>query len=201
MENNISQDDIKKKILEKILKIIPFKGWGVTALQEATKKAGFDEKIAELILLNGVDDLIDLYFLYLDNEMLKSVSQMKIENLKIRERIFESIKARIKLLAKDKAVVIKTISYLSLPWKLPLSSRMGWRTMDLIWYEICDDCSTDFNYYTKRFLLYMVYTSTILYWLSDNSHDYNDTFDFLKRKIDDVLKVGGFINKLKKTYV
>jgi ubiquinone biosynthesis protein COQ9 len=201
MNPEISLENIKEKILIKALKIIPFKGWNLEALREASLNAEFDDNLAELIFLDGVDGLADYYFSHLDNLMISSLSKIDINNLKIRERVFEAIKARINLLAKDKAVTIRTVTYLSMPWNMPLGNRLVWRTVDLIWYEVCNDRSTDFNYYTKRFLLYIVYTSTVLYWLSDSSARYNDTFDFLKRKIDNVLKMGNFIYKLKKTSV
>ena len=59
-----------------------------------------------------------------------------------------------------------------------------------MWYA-AGDHSTDWNHYSKRGLLVSVYFSTVLYWLSDEgdgSGDYPDTWAFLERRIDDVLK-------------
>ena len=49
--------------------------------------------------------------------------------------------------------------------------------------------STDFSYYTKRGLLTAIYSATLLYWLSDNSKDSEDTWSFLERRIEDVMKI------------
>ena len=51
------------------------------------------------------------------------------------------------------------------------------------------DTSTDFNFYTKRATLAGVYSSTLLYWLNDRSPGAEQTWSFLDRRIDDVMKI------------
>ena len=58
----------------------------------------------------------------------------------------------------------------------------------MTWRAIGDN-STDFNFYTKRALLSGVYTSTMLYWFSDNSEDFEDTWKFLANRIADVMQI------------
>ena len=198
MEGHTLQVKTKDIILNEALKIIPFMGWNKNMLEEASIKSGLDRKAASLIFLEGVDGLLDYYLQDLDKKMLYISQTKDIKKLKIQERVFEAIKIRIEIIAKNKIVTIKTMTYLLLPWNISQSSKFIWRTIDLIWKDICDDCSTDFNYYTKRSLLYGVYVSTVMYWLSDTSLNYNDTYDFLKRKLSNVLKIGGFINKIKR---
>ncbi len=55
------------------------------------------------------------------------------------------------------------------------------------WYA-AGDTSTDFNFYTKRATLAGVYSSTLLYWLNDRSPGADQTWAFLDRRIDDVMK-------------
>ena len=50
----------------------------------------------------------------------------------------------------------------------------------------------DFNFYTKRALLSGVYSATVLYWLNDNSEDFEKTWQFLDRRIDDVMQIEKF---------
>ena len=61
-------------------------------------------------------------------------------------------------------------------------------TVDTIW-RACGDTSTDFNFYSKRIILAGVFSTTLLYWLSDESEDYADTWRFLDRRIKDVMKI------------
>ena len=76
-----------------------------------------------------------------------------------------------------------------LPQNLYKSQQLLWQTCDQIWY-LAGDRSTDYNYYTKRSLLGYVYTSSVLYWLSDESADYLETKKFIRLKIQEVLKLG-----------
>ena len=66
--------------------------------------------------------------------------------------------------------------------------------MDSIWYA-AGDRSTDYNYYTKRLLLAGVYSSTLVFWLNDRSEGGAASWAFLDRRIDEVMKVGGYLGK------
>ncbi|MEQ9361835.1 MAG: COQ9 family protein, partial [Rhodospirillales bacterium] len=59
---------------------------------------------------------------------------------------------------------------------------------DHIWHA-AGDRAADINPYTKRGLLAPVYTSTILYWLSDSSVGFAETWGYLDRRLADVLKI------------
>ena len=64
-----------------------------------------------------------------------------------------------------------------------------WRTVDLMWSAAGDD-ARDASYYTKRSLLFAVWTSTFLYWLEDRSEDNAETWSFLARRIANVMQIG-----------
>ena len=85
-------------------------------------------------------------------------------------------------------MVRKTFFYLSLPQNCFLGISSIFKTVDNIWY-LTGDKTSDFNYYTKRWLLAGIYNSTNLYWLADHSEDFKDTWSFLDRRISDVLKI------------
>ena len=56
-----------------------------------------------------------------------------------------------------------------------------------MWKAISDP-STDFNFYTKRITLSAVYTSTFLIWLGDESENSDQTWEFLDRRIENVMQ-------------
>ena len=60
--------------------------------------------------------------------------------------------------------------------------------MDRIWPEL-GDTSEDVNWYTKRATLYGGYSATVLYWLGDESPGNQRTWQFLERRIDDVMSI------------
>ena len=72
---------------------------------------------------------------------------------------------------------------------------MLWDYSSEIWYR-CGDKSTDYNYYSKRILFNSAYASTELFLLTDKSPDYFATWDFLRRRLDDILKAGKVANDL-----
>ena len=74
---------------------------------------------------------------------------------------------------------------------------MVWETSDLIW-QLIGDNSEDYNWYSKRTILSAVYASTVLYWLGDNSEGSEETWHFLDRRIEDVMKFESVKAQLKK---
>lgn len=61
--------------------------------------------------------------------------------------------------------------------------------IDGIW-ALSGDQSSDATWYTKRLALQALYTSTELYMLSDKSPGHQDTWDALKRRMQDVERAG-----------
>ena len=51
------------------------------------------------------------------------------------------------------------------------------------------DTSDDVNWYTKRATLSGVYSATVLFWLGDDSLDNQATWEFLDRRISDVMRI------------
>jgi len=191
------QETIKHNILTKALKIIPFEGWSKAMMRSASESAGYPSEMAELIFPNGPISFLDFYHQDIDLKLSDEIKKLPLLEMKIREKIAAAVECRIKLIEKDKAVINKAISFSMLPTNTIVTAKFAWRTVDLIWYEAGGDKSTDFNYYTKRSLLFGVYTSTLMYWLSDDSKDWANTKEYLKRRIENVMQVGSFIGKFK----
>lgn len=192
------QEKIQIKILKAALKEVPQSGWSDESLKKACLSIGLDKYCYRLYFLEGISPIVDLYFSQLDQEMVKQIKNLPLQNMKIRERIKEAVLIRLKLLASHKKLTARTMSFLNMPWNYALGLRVLWRTADLIWYEAGADTATDFNYYTKRSLLGWVYINTIMYFLNDSSFGYKDTIDFLERKLENIINVGKFISKFHK---
>lgn len=190
----ILQEEIKHKILQQAIKIVPFEGWSKKMLHQASVKAGFDENMAELLFMNGAIGLLDYYLDALDLQMVTKIRELPLDKMKVREKIKQAVVIRLGLMKKP--VASKTVSFLALPFNIPSAMSFTWRTVDKMWYE-AGDTATDFNHYTKRTLLAGVYSSTLMYWLNDDSKEHHNTWGFLDRRIDNVLKIGGAINKFK----
>lgn len=182
----------REQILNESLKIVPFEGWTTKTLVEATQIAGLDKNYAKIAFSGGVGELVDMYIRQLDEKMLEKLSKEDLSSLSIRKKIALAVKTRLELAEHEKNVIRKTTSYFAMPCNYLESIKSIWKTVDAIWYA-CGDTSADFNYYTKRTLLAGVYSSTVLFWLSDISENHTETWSFLDRRIENVMQ----INKIK----
>jgi len=89
---------------------------------------------------------------------------------------------------EDKELVRRGSALFSLPHHAADGARAIWGTADAIWRAL-GDTSTDINWYSKRATLSAVYSATALYWLGDASPDHAATWDFLDRRIDNVMQI------------
>lgn len=75
------------------------------------------------------------------------------------------------------------------PRNLPTTLEQLHAISDEIWH-LAGDKSTDLNWYTKRALLTKVYVMTETHMIADKSEDYFETWQFLDRRLDEVVTVG-----------
>jgi ubiquinone biosynthesis protein COQ9 len=187
----------RQAILDKALDHVPFDGWTERALRQGAEEAGFDDTMWRRAFPRGGADAIEFWSAETDREMAAALTEQDIGSLKIRERIAAAVRWRLEKLAARREAVRRSLSYLSQPQHAGLGLRCLYRTVDEMWHA-AGDTATDFNFYTKRGLLAGVYTSTILYWLDDDSEDRAATWSFLDRRIADALRIPKVSARLRK---
>jgi ubiquinone biosynthesis protein COQ9 len=175
---------------------VTFDGWSRRSLAAGVADAGYSPDMALRAFPSGLRDVAEHFASYMDQQMLTELTHYKIEKMKIRERIATCVKVRLQLFTPYREAVRRLVSFLAMPLNAPLAARCAWRTCSVMWYA-AGDTSADFNYYTKRGLLTPVYTTTLLYWLNDDSEGFENTWGFLDRRIADVLKIPMYKAKLK----
>ena len=94
-------------------------------------------------------------------------------------------------MSKYKEAIRSSISITAIPVNAKISLDIHYRTCNSIW-RIAGDKSTDFSFYTRRISLAAIYTSTLLFWLNDNSNDNVETELFLDRRLKDISKISSF---------
>ena len=174
------------KLMKAALPNVAFDGWSNSTFVAACTEADFSERKARLFCPRGAIDLAVAFHKWGDDQLETTFKKKKISQLKVRERIRKAVELRIKL-ASDKEAVRRGVVLFSLPIHAFEGSRLIWETSDLIW-ELVGDNSEDYNWYSKRTILSAVYASTVLYWLGDNSEGSVETWQFLDRRIEDVMK-------------
>lgn len=190
----MSETDPRRELMEAALQHVAFDGWSEQALMHGARDLGLSAPEARNLFPGGPRELLEAFSAEMDRRMLEKLEEMPLEDLKVREKVTLGVRTRLELLEPYREEVQRGLSFLAMPHNAALGSKLGWRTVDAIWYA-AGDTATDYNYYTKRSLLLGVYSSTLLYWLSDRSEGYASTWDFLDRRIADVLRVGGTIGK------
>jgi ubiquinone biosynthesis protein COQ9 len=190
---------MRARILDRALAHVPFDGWTEKALLEGAKDAGYAPAMALDAFPGGVPDALDYAAARADAAMLDALEEVDLAKLRVRDRVAAAIRARLELSTPHKEAIQRALAALALPHNLPLGARTLWRTVDAIWYA-AGDTATDFNFYTKRGLLAGVYSATLLYWLNDHSPGHEDSWRFLERRLDEVLRVPKLMGQLRERF-
>ena len=180
---------IDPEVLKLMLAALPnvaFDGWSNSTFEAACRETDISERKARLFCPRGALDLAVAFHKWGDDQFEISFKKKRISKLKVREKIKKAVELRIKL-ASDKEAVRRGVALFALPIYAFEGSRLIWDTADLIW-ELIGDNSEDYNWYSKRTILSAVYASTVLYWLGDDSEGNKETWHFLDRRIEDVMK-------------
>ncbi len=178
--------DTADKILDVALMHVPFDGWSETSFRAAVSDAGVDPVVARGLFPRGAVDLAVAYHKRGDAEMLRRIEETDLDEMRFRDRVAFAVRARIEA-AEDREAVRRGTTLFALPMYAPDGARLIWGTADAIWTAL-GDTSRDFNWYTKRATLSGVYSSTVLYWLGDDSLGSEATWAFLDRRIEDVMR-------------
>lgn len=177
----------KQLILASFLKNAAFDHWSEDNLKKSSEANGFTPSYALLLFPNGLEDLTQ-YFHQMMNESMEASFANSSYN-KIHERIIHLMELKFALYNPHKEAMRCLMKYNLKPQNILSAKTMLWQTCDKIWY-LAGDNSTDYNYYTKRALLAAVYSSSFVYWLTDESEDYFKTKAFINHRIQNILTLG-----------
>jgi ubiquinone biosynthesis protein COQ9 len=183
-------DKIKasEEIIMHALPLVPFDGWNMQTLGKAAVAAGYKKTDVVRVFSGGAIDAVDAYSRLIDKKMLEELSHYDMDNMKIRAKITRAVRLRLELQTPHREAVRRTVAIHSLPIYAHRGLRALYETVDNIWYAI-GDTSTDFNFYSKRITLAAVYSSTLLIWLNDNSIGQEATWEFLDRRIVEIMQL------------
>jgi ubiquinone biosynthesis protein COQ9 len=177
---------------------VPFDGWSWRALRAGRIDAGYDDMAEKLAFPDGLGDAARHFADWSDRRMLTALQGLDLDSMRVRDRIHTCVQTRLSLNTPYRDALRRLMSFLALPHNAALSTRITWQTCSEMWYA-AGDTATDWNHYTKRGLLASVYITTLLYWLSDSGDkdgDFPDTWAFLGRRIDNILKFSQLTRKL-----
>ena len=99
--------------------------------------------------------------------------------------------SRIKILNEDKMFYKKTFYHLILPQNIKIMKKNLYKTVDSMWY-LAGDNSTDFNFYTKRLTLAVIYVNALIVFFNN---DYNKAESNIDKNLKIISRIPKFKNR------
>ena len=173
-------------------------GWNENLFINMSQKSKYQYEEIRSFFPGGYKSLIQLYLDELNEKMTIDSKKINLLRLKLHERIRELVILRLKIMMKEKKLIIKTFLYLLLPHNLKFSSKNLYATIDQIWF-LAGDTSTDFNFYSKRAILSSIYTITLIHFI--NNEDIDETIFILNKQLKRVSLIPKIKNKTKELFI
>ncbi len=182
-----ASDKMRDELLDAALPNVAFDGWSEATWRAAVARADVDPALARALFPRGALDLALAFHRRGNDRMREQLGEEDLAQMRFRDRVARAVRLRLELAEPDKEAVRRAMTLFSLPQNAADGSRALWETAGASWVAR-GDSSTDLNYYSKRATLSAVHGATLLYWLGDDSIEHNATWDFLDRRIDDVMQ-------------
>jgi ubiquinone biosynthesis protein COQ9 len=180
--------DPSDDILDAARMHVPFDGWSEASFVAASADAGVPIAQARALFPRGAIDLAVAFHKRSDAELAQVLVTKDLSAMRFRDRVAHAVRLRLEMIEDDKEAVRRAATLFALPMHAADGAKLVWNTADVIWSGL-GDTSDDLNWYTKRATLSGVYSSVVLYWLGDSSENHSATWDFLDRRIDNVMMI------------
>ncbi len=173
-------------LLDAALPHVAFDGWSEASFKAAARDIDMTEEEARAVAPRGAVDLAVAYHRRGDAAMVAALAETDLSELRFRDKVAAALRLRLEAMT-DREAVRRASTLFSLPIHAAEGGKLVWETADHIWIALGDE-SRDGNWYSKRAILSGVWAATVLYWLGDDSADHADTYDFIDRRIEDVMR-------------
>ena len=174
-------------LLDAALAHVAFDGWSPAMFKAALADLDLSEAEAKVLAPRGAIDLAVAYHRRADQAMIERLKHADLSGLKFRDKVATALRFRVEAM-EDREAIRRATALFSLPLHAPEGARLVWETADHVWVAL-GDTSDDLNWYTKRATLSTVWTATVLYWLGDDTPGYSRTFEFIDRRIENVMQI------------
>ena len=184
------EDRILDSILSSSLEEVLTHGWSLTAVEAAVKKLGYPAVTAGLV--DSPHQLVLHHITSsnaaLDSWMVEEVARLTADGRKLPVGKFvrSCVETRLRMNGPLVRAGLWGEAAALVCQSDPVQALETWQEVcDDIWYR-AGDTSHDSNWYTKRITLAAVMAATDLFMLQDNSPDFQDSWSFLDRRLEDL---------------
>ncbi|XP_027854280.2 ubiquinone biosynthesis protein COQ9, mitochondrial [Aphis gossypii] len=187
------EKDIKTKILQSSLPHVPRHGWSRDTVAAGAEELGYPDTVHGLFRDPGAE--LALYFYSASNDSLSRLlrdgtlpSPSAESKAELNAFLTNAIKTRLLMLEPYLNQWPQAIALLSKPSNAPHAlSNLMTLVNDVCYYA--GDRSIDTRWYTRRIGLATIYKSSELHLLQDRSQGYDDTWNFVKRAVEECVKL------------
>ncbi|XP_058456689.1 ubiquinone biosynthesis protein COQ9, mitochondrial-like [Malaya genurostris] len=197
--NENDNEDIysaKKAILNAALNFVPTYGWSKQSIAKGALSIDYPTVTNGLFPRGGVE-LVQFFYGQCNERFVEYLKQEAGEIDRIQnptEFARRAIELRLRMLIPYIKQWPQALGIMTLPPNVPNALASMLTLVDDICYY-AGDRSVDFNWYTRRIGLASIYKATELYMMQDNSIDYEKTWQFLKRRMEEASVVHDFLIK------
>lgn len=183
---------LKDRVLEAALLHAAFDGWSRRTLVNAAADVDLDSAAARRLFPRGGDSLLAWLDDWADRRMQEAVAGQDLQRLPVRRRISLLVRTRLELLTPHREAMRRAAIARGMPGNVMGAGRALWGTVDLMWRlaGLGGEPSDGFSYYSRRATLAGVLGASFLYWLDDHSPDCAESWAFVDRRIEDVMRFG-----------
>ena len=174
------------KLANLFIQEVPKFGWSRETLLYCAKKQKLSTPNLALMFPSFEYDVLK-YLIAQNNSLVeKNYNSFNNTRLKTRDKIKTIMELKFDSNAYLKDALPEMLKFLLRPGNIFMSIKMLHQNSDFIW-SLAGDKSNDFNYYSKRGLLSMVYLATLIYWLNDKSNKGIGTKNFISKSVDGIV--------------
>lgn len=160
--------ELSNRLMQQLLQNVAESGWTIESLLKALNKLGLPDVDAQLIARGDPLNLIQLFDDWIHEQVIELVDPENYKQLKVHEKIQCLLSLKFKTMHPHRNAIQKGVYLFKNPSAVQKSLELLLKTVSKMWYEAGDQ-STDFNYYTKRAILFLVYMRVFMIWIKPST--------------------------------
>ena len=194
-KQNNSNNKIKTIILQKLKKIVSDEGWSEKVLKQLLQN-GVEKSDLVTFFQYDYKELLKYSLVELNKSVEKEINKINIINYSLNKRIKKILMLRFNILNNDKEFYKKTFYHLLIPSNNKIMKSSLYKSVDTMWY-LAGDNSTDFNFYTKRLILAVIYVNALFVLFNKNFDEVESNINRNLKKISKIPKIKDRISFIK----
>ena len=194
MDQNID----KNTLLEEFLASLNANRWTNSNYLSVVSKSAVSDVIWNSNFPLNLKDLT-IFFINKSLEKIELPTRDQFIEMNTQARLEIILLSYLNQFKDNKLIIKRLIKYFKSTESFTTSPESIYLISDKFW-NLIEDTSVDFNFYTKRFILMSVIVPTILFWVEDESDNSLNTNEYIKKCFNRSMKIGKIKNKIKEAF-